>query len=275
MLNPSTTKLIYFCSWDTNSGVKRENEMRRKGFTLIELLVVIAIIAILAAILFPAFARARENARRASCQSNLKQIGLGIMQYTQDYDEKYPQSAAVGAGDGYVHNWSDPAALQNPFRDIQPYVKSWQIFICPSTAPLGASALRKTNYLHSGVIFGQDTTPFFPAKSMSAVQTPASIIAVQEYYLNMDYSYARPLRTDISGGISKFGLLNSPDYKPHFDGTNLLFCDGHVKWKKQVAITPADYGLAGNGTWAATQAGIPNESLSGFPIDAALISDGN
>ena len=63
---------------------------KRSGFTLIELLVVIAIIAILAAILFPVFARARENARRTSCVSNLKQIGLGIMQYTQDYDERYP-----------------------------------------------------------------------------------------------------------------------------------------------------------------------------------------
>lgn len=66
----------------------------KKGFTLIELLVVIAIIAILAAILFPVFARARENARRASCQSNLKQIGLGILQYAQDYDERYPGGGA-------------------------------------------------------------------------------------------------------------------------------------------------------------------------------------
>lgn len=89
-----------------------------KGFTLIELLIVIAIIAILAAILFPAFSRARENARRASCQSNLKQIGLGITQYTQDYDEKYPmknQSTDV--------RWN---------QAIQPYVKSTQLFACPS-----------------------------------------------------------------------------------------------------------------------------------------------
>lgn len=65
----------------------------RRGFTLIELLVVIAIIALLAAILFPVFARARENARRASCQSNLKQIGLSVVQYTQDYDETFPLQA--------------------------------------------------------------------------------------------------------------------------------------------------------------------------------------
>jgi prepilin-type N-terminal cleavage/methylation domain-containing protein len=62
----------------------------RKGFTLIELLIVIEIIAILAAVLFPVFGRARENARRSSCQSNLKQIGMGLLQYTQDYDESYP-----------------------------------------------------------------------------------------------------------------------------------------------------------------------------------------
>jgi prepilin-type N-terminal cleavage/methylation domain-containing protein len=68
---------------------------KRTGFTLIELLVVIAIIAILAAILFPVFARARENARRASCQSNLKQIGLAVYQYTQDYDEKCPSAAPI------------------------------------------------------------------------------------------------------------------------------------------------------------------------------------
>ncbi|MDF2440635.1 MAG: hypothetical protein JWN98_1619, partial [Abditibacteriota bacterium] len=92
---------------------------RRKGFTLIELLVVIAIIAILAAILFPVFARARENARRTSCQSNLKQIGLGIMQYTQDYDERMPAR--------YTGN-----ETQSWRRVIYPYVKSTQLFACSS-----------------------------------------------------------------------------------------------------------------------------------------------
>jgi len=90
----------------------------RRGFTLIELLVVIAIIALLAAILFPVFERARENARRSSCQSNLKQIGLGILQYTQDYDESFPYGA-YGNGAG----WAGP---------IFPYVKSVQVYSCPS-----------------------------------------------------------------------------------------------------------------------------------------------
>jgi prepilin-type N-terminal cleavage/methylation domain-containing protein/prepilin-type processing-associated H-X9-DG protein len=91
------------------------------GFTLIELLVVIAIIAILAAILFPVFARARENARRASCQSNIKQILLGVTQYTQDYDERFPRPIAVSPA---LAQWSDL---------LQPYLKSTQIFECPST----------------------------------------------------------------------------------------------------------------------------------------------
>ena len=91
----------------------------RSAFTLIELLVVIAIIAILAAILFPVFARARENARRSSCQSNLKQIGLGIMQYAQDYDEKYP----YGLNSNFQQGWA---------TQTQPYLKSIQVFRCPS-----------------------------------------------------------------------------------------------------------------------------------------------
>jgi len=94
----------------------------QRGFTLIELLVVIAIIAILAAILFPVFARARENARRSSCASNLKQIGLGIMQYVQDYDETLPASTGAVVGT----TWRS---------SIYPYVKSEQIFICPSGRP--------------------------------------------------------------------------------------------------------------------------------------------
>src|SRR5690349_6395815 len=103
---------------------RMSRERRKTGFTLIELLVVIAIIAILAAILFPVFARARENARRASCQSNLKQIGLGIMQYTQDYDEKMVHMFQYeNGGSSPLYWWEDR---------LQPYVKSYQPFECPS-----------------------------------------------------------------------------------------------------------------------------------------------
>lgn len=106
---------------------------RRSGFTLIELLVVIAIISILASMMFPTFSRARESARRIVCISNMKQIGLGIMQYTQDYDERYP------IGYPFWHD-DDPETpgIQPPPQDkllvyvANPYIKSTQIWDCPS-----------------------------------------------------------------------------------------------------------------------------------------------
>src|SRR4028119_918077 len=111
----------------------------RRGFTLIELLVVIAIIAILAAILFPVFARARENARRASCQSNLKQIGLGMLQYIGDYDDTMPFSffGTAGNSDANNYKWMDA---------IYPYVKNEQIFTCPS------DSASNSRYMYQGNI---------------------------------------------------------------------------------------------------------------------------
>src|SRR5690606_14208383 len=120
--------------------VNNRTASRRMGFTLIELLVVIAIIAILAAILFPVFSRARENARRASCSSNLKQLGLGMMMYSQDYDETFP------ALNGLTTRQTTPVVDAGVFQyyavegtycgvwvtRIYPYVKSTQVFLCPS-----------------------------------------------------------------------------------------------------------------------------------------------
>jgi prepilin-type N-terminal cleavage/methylation domain-containing protein len=112
--------------------------LRRSAFTLIEILVVVAIIGILAAILFPVFGRARENARRAACQSNLKQIGLGIAQYSQDYDEAMPY--------GYLYYTQVPAPNDLRMWDdlVQPYLKSYQVLVCPSHSNPIAYNYRRT-----------------------------------------------------------------------------------------------------------------------------------
>ena len=115
----------------------------RRAFTLIELLVVIAIIAILASILFPVFSRARENARRTSCASNMKQLSLGIMQYTQDYDERLPGTTDGNPGASQIGGWtwykafpasSNVVGFDPTQGSIYPYLKSAQVYVCPSDA---------------------------------------------------------------------------------------------------------------------------------------------
>jgi|YelNatPaOPRAMG01_1025707.scaffolds.fasta_scaffold61217_2 prepilin-type N-terminal cleavage/methylation domain-containing protein/prepilin-type processing-associated H-X9-DG protein len=111
--------------------------MRKKGFTLIELLVVIAIIAILAAILFPVFSRAREQARKTSCLSNLKQLSTGLSMYVQDWDEYFPWSLRLG-GDGNVYSF---------YHSIMPYIKNVQVFLCPGDS----TPLRVSDFWNLGI----------------------------------------------------------------------------------------------------------------------------
>ena len=121
----------------------------RRGFTLIELLVVIAIIAILAAILFPVFARAREKARQASCMSNLKQLGLGMMMYMQDYDSTLPYNpvapAPAPAGTSY---W----AADRVYGVFMPYIKNDQLWICPTQKSLATAGTTFSTYSVNGYV---------------------------------------------------------------------------------------------------------------------------
>lgn len=202
-----------------------------KAFTLIELLVVIAIIAILAAILFPVFGRARENARRASCQSNMKQIGLGAMQYSQDYDERVVPRTIGGTPD--ESNWR---------LLLQPYIKSVQLFACPSntgnTQGVNYNGPNATFIPRSYSINGNNndfnalggTAPSgqFQGQLLAAIQSVAQVVLVVEN----DPSWPWPELNTTTNDPANFA---GQAFKGHLGTVNFLFVDGHVKAMKPIA----------------------------------------
>jgi prepilin-type N-terminal cleavage/methylation domain-containing protein/prepilin-type processing-associated H-X9-DG protein len=210
--------------------------MIRRGFTLIELLVVIAIIAILAAILFPVFAKAREKARQTSCLSNVKQVSLGLIQYTQDYDERSPRGDSVAWGDGA---W--PAYPHGGYVDAcYPYVKNAQVFLCPSDSARNCiSAANPPTDTHT---YGSDVLPgSYPSQQLSYVynyniynyslgqiQYPAETVLMCEGgerpYVYSSGAYLNPAASRMILGCR------------HNEGMNVGFVDGHGKWFKQTNL---------------------------------------
>ncbi len=206
----------------------------RKGFTLIELLVVIAIIVILAAILFPVFARARENARRTNCLSNQKQIALGMMMYAQDYDERLVANEYTVT----VH-W--------PFL-IEPYVKNFQVFRCPSVhTPVGFSTTSYRQYWSTYALPGTASQPAHVAIYSQGGTALAAINEPSRTWMIVESAYSYPTRdTYVEDGmgwyvvnfraLAKGAVPENPagyfNYFRHLDGSNVAFADGHVKWIK-------------------------------------------
>lgn len=195
----------------------RTGHRTSRGFTLIELLVVIAIIAILAAILFPVFARARENARKANCQSNAKQLGTADRMYSQDYDEAITPTWTGIDSNNRVY-WTNL---------LQPYLKNVGVFKCPSRQDLsigyGINSISGTGphaqvYWYLGGSGDQREKP----KYDSDCPRPADTISFIDATTSMLYQ-----STQIDGQAS-----NVTD-KRHSDGFNIVFMDGHVKWQKQ------------------------------------------
>jgi prepilin-type N-terminal cleavage/methylation domain-containing protein/prepilin-type processing-associated H-X9-DG protein len=251
----------------------------RRGFTLIELLVVIAIIAILAAILFPVFAQAREKARTISCLSNVKQMALGVMMYVQDYDETMLPSKITYTGSAFPNDQAFWPQL------IQPYQKNWGIVRCPSDAddPFGifngANAGIKWYYnwmrwpqygMNWNYLMPSPTCNPFPGLpvSMAGIAQPAATVLMTDaknvgtsagYYTSEHVDspaaiWAPDCCTYSNGGWGATGTwgdtLNYASKKTetgavavrHTGGTNVSFCDGHAKW-----LTPG--ALAAGTNW--------------------------
>ena len=187
----------------------------KRGFTLIELLVVIAIIAILAAILFPVFARAREKARQTACLSNVKQLGLGCAMYAQDYDETLP----------CVQHRQTVGPTLFWFDVIQPYVNNDQIIVCPSAK--NSTPGYGWNYPHAGYRLDLGHQLFlgdieYPAEMMIfGDSNPGSY----RYYLYCGVHWPDGIRDDTNVVATR-----------HNEGANFAFADGHAKWAKTSSI---------------------------------------
>lgn len=194
----------------------------KKAFTLIELLVVIAIIAILAAILFPVFAQAREKARQASCLSNTRQISMGMMMYVSDNDEQFVSCTGT-------YRWYDP---------MYPYVKNAQVFRCPSMTD---RTNPNTDYVFSGV--------FAHGTALAAFTTPAATIMLSERADGVPYDGYHPWPNigsqnwdDLAGYYAGDGHNWFVDHiakTRHTGGSNYGFADGHSRWMRWEATIQA------------------------------------
>jgi prepilin-type N-terminal cleavage/methylation domain-containing protein/prepilin-type processing-associated H-X9-DG protein len=195
--------------------------MQRRGFTLIEILVVVAIIALLAAIIFPTFTRTRENARGISCASNLKQIGLALMQYTEDYEGFHPVAGADIAWDAI-----DPTTHNNSWmQQLQAYVKDRQVFRCPSD---GAS---KYSYFLSARVAYLEAGEF-AATNTKRIQYPtAFVVAGDTFSYDGGFSATDADKDDYSQNCVGGEAFGTPwiEWQRHNGGQNIAFADGHVK----------------------------------------------
>ena len=206
----------------------------RRGFTLIELLVVIAIIAILAAILFPVFARAREKARQTSCMSNVKQLTLGMMMYAQDNDEHLTR-CRMGAGDGW--QWPQTTCW-HWWAEIMPYLKNTNILNCPSYA--GQGSLNGAGQI-GGLGYGLNLWlgQQWPGVSMGSIAKPSETALLMD--VNFDLVCWLPSTKDANGNP-----CNGDAPTRHNGGLNIGWCDGHAKWMTQSALVT---GQNGNVDW--------------------------
>lgn len=234
--------------------------MKKRGFTLIELLVVIAIIAILAAILFPVFAKAREKARQTGCLNNVKQIGLAFMQYKQDYDDNMPILYAQNPADGKYRYWT---------QLVSSYIKGAAIFGCQSDSdtsktdtlanlakwgkiPSDMSPDTDMLVLQSGSTYKAQASSYaynynVAGKNEAAFASPANIFVTWDALSNFWWYGTSYYATPEPQGYDRMRTYKTNDWfwSRHSDGDNYGFMDGHAKWMKRTSV-PSDNSNATN-----------------------------
>jgi len=216
--------------------------MQKRGFTLIELLVVIAIIAILAAILFPVFSRAREQANKTACLSNMKQIGMAVQMYCQDWDETYP-----------FLGWDMNDPFCTPQAKIYPYVKNLGVYDCPS-----ADMFKLAGVYDGCARNGPGGWPFPPdwvgvsidigfndkigiplpnvvGLKMSQMPAPSEAVVFSDAAMFVSCGGTRTVYANACGAACSYGLRTRKNTR-HAEGSNLTFADGHTKWMNFMEI---------------------------------------
>lgn len=245
----------------------------RSAFTLIELLVVIAIIAILAAILFPVFAQAREKARQAACLSNLKQIGVGLMMYVQDYDETYPLIRTTGwtTKGTIVGGLSAGTYYRYTPELLDTYIKNKQVWVCPSAAfdPDDPNSDSYANWAFSRgnsvayadwfkTTYGQNldynqgdtlTTRYgIFGRAQADLTDPVTTIAYLDCW-TFTASSAHRMSGYSTNPVGFGWAVTAAAGRRHAEGNNILWADGHAKWLKGLSKAQSQCtGLSANNT---------------------------
>ena len=227
----------------------RKSAASHQAFTLIELLVVIAIIAILAAILFPVFQKVRENARRAACLSNEKQLGLAVIQYQQDYDERMPSVASgggAGKGEGalggwmYYTNFSGPVHFDPTQGSLYTYIKSKGVYLCPDDSAGQASGdtyaisscmdgLVRVNGIEAGKANNQINNSSATLLFCEEASGSLSLGTNDAYFLNDQ------------GAVVINAVGDRISLRHNNSGSNMLFVDGHAKYYILDTTVPSSF----------------------------------